>query len=141
MGTNSTSTTLTCTNACGFGNDPEIWWLRGFFVEAVGTFILLIAVLATTDPKNQSLQQPLAKIALISMAITLVGTSMGRLTGFSINPARDLGPRIVAAIKFGGQAFTSYTWVPIVGPLVGAAVAVPVYKYTIQTAEDDLNNY
>ena len=105
------------------------WTLQtaaAFFVEVIGTFILILAVLATADQNNKSLDSPIAKVMLIVFAIILAGTTVGKLTGFAINPARDLMPRFWAAAIYGKGALSAYTWVPVVGPMVGAALAVGV---------------
>ena len=62
-----------------------------------------------------------------------IGASLGGPTGYAINPARDLGPRIAHAllpIKGKGSSDWAYSWVPIVGPLVGAVLAALLYKAT-----------
>jgi glycerol uptake facilitator protein len=66
----------------------------------------------------------------VSLLIVAIGVSLGGTTGYAINPARDLGPRIVhALLPVPGKrdADWSYAWVPIVGPLVGAALAAVVH--------------
>jgi len=115
-------------SCCGLCNEPvaNLHLASAFFTEVIGTFILILAVLATADSNNKSLESPIAKVTLIAFAIILAGTTVGKLTGFSINPARDLMPRFWAAIMFGKGAISAYTWVPVVGPLVGAALAVGV---------------
>lgn len=101
-----------------------------FAAEAIGTFVLLCAVLATADKRNTSLNgNSMASFFVLFAGITVVGTSFGRLTGFAINPARDLGPRIWTMVVYGAEAFNAaYFWIPIAGPFAGAAAAVPVYE-------------
>jgi len=115
-------------SCCGLCNEPVegLHTAAAFFVEVIGTFILVLAVLATADQNNKSLESPIAKVMLIVFAIILAGTSVGKLTGFAINPARDLMPRFWAAAIYGKGALSAYTWVPVVGPMVGAALAVGV---------------
>ena len=115
-------------SCCGLCNEPVpgLSILSAFFTEVIGTFILILAVLATADSNNKSLESPIAKVTLIAFAIILAGTTVGKLTGFAINPARDLMPRFWAAMIYGKGALSSYTWVPVVGPMVGAALAVGV---------------
>ena len=65
-----------------------------------------------------------------AMLIVAVGMSLGGTTGYALNPARDLGPRIAHAIlpiKGKGSSGWDYSWVPIVGPLAGAALAALAY--------------
>ena len=60
-----------------------------------------------------------------------IGLSLGGPTGYAINPARDLGPRIVHALlplpNKGGSDW-SYAWIPVVGPLIGGAIAAGIYN-------------
>ncbi|MFW0109502.1 MIP/aquaporin family protein [Rothia sp. P13129] len=97
------------------------------FTEAVGTFVLIGFVVASGQ--TPSGLGPLA-VALIVVGI---GFSLGGATGYAINPARDLGPRIAHAvlpIKGKGDSNWSYAWVPVVGPIIGsvaAAILVPMF--------------
>jgi glycerol uptake facilitator protein len=93
--------------------------------EIVGTFILVFGVLAITGPWN-----PFATVALapliIGLLVLAIGLSLGGPTGYAINPARDLGPRIMHAIlpiPGKGGSDWSYSWVPVLGPLIGGAIA------------------
>ncbi|MCL4639798.1 MULTISPECIES: MIP/aquaporin family protein [Olivibacter] len=104
--------------------------------EIIGTFVLIIAVfffkdgeIAIDDTKTPI---GLGSIGAIPVAfvVWVIGLSLGGTTGYAINPARDLGPRIMHAIlpiknKAGFNA--SYAWVPVIGPLIGAALAYVVY--------------
>lgn len=90
--------------------------------EAIGTFILIGFVVASG--KTPSGLGPLA-VALIVVAL---GLSLGTPTGYAINPARDLAPRIAHALmpikaKTPGESDWSYAWVPVVGPIIGATAA------------------
>lgn len=99
--------------------------------EVVGTFVLIFAVFFFKDAElggDTATPIGLGSIGAIPVAfiVWVIGLSLGGTTGYAINPARDLGPRIVHAIlpiqdkaPFNG----SYAWVPIVGPLIGAALA------------------
>lgn len=107
-----------------FATGPELrsygWNL---VTEAVGTAILIIFVLVAGG--TPTAVGPLA-VALIVFGI---GASLGGPTGYAINPARDLGPRIAHAvlpIKGKGGSDWSYSWVPIVGPIIGTVLAVVV---------------
>jgi len=68
---------------------------------------------------------------IIGFVIFAIGASFGLNTGYAINPARDFGPRLWIAIVSGGASFTSYTWIPIVAPLLGGVVGAFIYDYTI----------
>ena len=71
-------------------------------------------------------RQPVRRYAAVAFVVVSIGASLGGPTGYAINPARDLGPRIVYAIlpiKGKGSAEWNYSWVPVVGPLVGGLLA------------------
>jgi glycerol uptake facilitator protein len=62
----------------------------------------------------------------VALLVTAIGLSLGGTTGYAINPARDLGPRIMHAflpMKHKGTSGWSYSWVPVMGPFTGAAFA------------------
>ncbi len=90
--------------------------------EIIGTFVLVFTVIAFTNGKT-----PAALGAVpVAFLVIAIGVSLGGPTGYAINPARDLGPRIAHAflpIKGKGSSDWSYAWVPVVGPLVGGALA------------------
>jgi glycerol uptake facilitator protein len=68
----------------------------------------------------------------VALLVLVIGLSLGGTTGYAINPARDLGPRIIHAIlpiPGKGGSDWEYSWVPVVGPLIGGAVAAVVYYY------------
>ena len=88
--------------------------------EAVGTFVLLAWIIASG--KTPSGLGPLA----VALVIVVIGLSLGGPTGYAINPARDLGPRIAHAIlpiPGKGGSDWAYSWVPVVGPIIGAVAA------------------
>lgn len=88
--------------------------------EIIGTFVLVFVIL--TFGGTPSGLGPLA----VALLVVGIGASLGGPTGYAINPARDLGPRIAHAIlpiKGKGSSDWAYSWVPIVGPLVGGTIA------------------
>lgn len=88
--------------------------------EIIGTFVLVFVIL--TFGGTPSGLGPLA----VGLLVVGIGVSLGGPTGYAINPARDLGPRIAHAvlpIKGKGSSDWAYSWVPVVGPLVGGALA------------------
>jgi len=92
--------------------------------EVIATFVLLIWILLNSAEVN-----PLG-YAGVAFLVIGIGGSLGGPTGYAINPARDLGPRIAYAvlpIKGKGSPEWNYSWVPIVAPLVGAVLAALVY--------------
>ena len=96
--------------------------------EAVGTFILVFAIKGIGNVTG--LSTGVDKLFVFGIIVS-VGMSLGGLTGYAINPARDLGPRLAHAvlpIKDKGDSNFSYGLVvPIVGPIIGAIVAVLLY--------------
>lgn len=119
-----------------FGTYPsfDVPW-RNFFSEFLGTAVLLLGVRALTDRRNAApggYVEPLALGALV----WAIGLSLGGLTGYAINPARDLGPRLASALLGWGpsvfQSHNSYFWIPIVAPLAGGVVGSFLYDVVIQ---------
>jgi glycerol uptake facilitator protein len=107
-----------------------------FISEAVGTFVLLFAVFYLVAPKmvieHQNVSFGLGSLGAIPVAFIVwaIGLSLGGTTGYAINPARDLGPRIVHAllpIKHKRDSDWGYSWVPILGPIVGGGLASVLY--------------
>lgn len=110
-----------------FATGPAIrnYWAN-FISEVIGTFVLVFVLMAFTRGKFTSGLNPLAVGALI----TSIGLSLGGTTGYAINPARDLGPRIAHAmlpIANKGGSDWSYSWVPVIGPIVGGLLAALVF--------------
>src|SRR5256714_3531634 len=97
--------------------------------EVIGGFMLVLALLAVLSPANFVPGSDLAKgfgPLLVGIIVAAIGLSLGGPTGYAINPARDLGPRIAHAvlpIAGKGSSDWGYAWIPIVGPTVGAVVA------------------
>ncbi len=105
--------------------------------EVVGTFVLLFTIFYFTDAElgtEQVTPIGLGSVGAIPVAflVWVIGLALGGTTGYAINPARDLGPRIVhALLPFKGKAGfdASYAWVPVVGPLLGAALAALLFLW------------
>jgi glycerol uptake facilitator len=108
--------------------------LGPLFDQIVATFFLLLFILAIVDSTNVGVKANLAPF-MVGMAVAAVGMSFGTGSGYAINPARDLGPRLFCWLMgWGVNAFPGphgYWWVPILGPLVGGPLAVPLYKLFI----------
>lgn len=115
-----------------FSTGPEI---RSYgwncLTEAIGTAVLILWVFVSGN--TESAIGPLG----VALIIVVIGNSLGGPTGYAINPARDLAPRIAHAIlpiKGKGGSDWGYSWVPVVGPIVGAIVATILYYLTLAPA-------
>lgn len=92
--------------------------------EIIGTFVLVFVVIGFGRNGDASGLAALGALP-VALLVLVIGTSLGGPTGYAINPARDLGPRIAHAIlpiAGKGSSDWSYSWVPIVGPLIGGAL-------------------
>lgn len=102
--------------------------------QVIGTALLVLVVFALTDERNQPPKSNMAPL-VVGLVVVAIGMSFGANAGYAINPARDLGPRLLAAVAgWGIVAFPGaggYFWVPIVGPLVGGALGAVVYDLCI----------
>ena len=105
--------------------------------EMIGTFVLIFVILYISEPSMNIPGVEETKIGLgtlgalpVALLVTAIGLSLGGTTGYAINPARDLGPRImhsVLPINNKGMSDWRYSWIPILGPLAGAAIAAVLY--------------
>ncbi|MCF8378698.1 MAG: aquaporin family protein [Bacteroidales bacterium] len=123
--------------AC-FSTEPAI--LRkgnNLFSEIIGTFVLIFVILYISEPTMEIPGVEATQIGLgtlgalpVGLLVTAIGLSLGGTTGYAINPARDLAPRIMHAIlpiKNKGTSNWHYAWVPVAGPVLGAAIAAGLY--------------
>ena len=102
--------------------------------EVIGTFVLVLGVLAILTPKNLNPEHgfdaglgPL----LVGVLVLGIGISLGGPTGYAINPARDLGPRLAHSllpIDGKGGSDWGYAWVPVVGPIIGGVLGALIYR-------------
>ena len=102
-------------------------WRYNFMTEMIGTFIFMLAVLYIIPPSNSLGSLDALPVALVVLGI---GLSLGGPTGYAINPARDLGPRIMHAIlpiKDKRDSDWTYSWIPVAAPIIGAFAAAYVY--------------
>jgi len=98
--------------------------------EVIGTAMLLLGVLAIVDPGNAGNAAAGLNPLLIGLLVFGIGLSLGGPTGYAINPARDLGPRIAHAvlpIAGKGDPDWEYAWVPVVGPIIGGVLGAFAY--------------
>ena len=114
-----------------FSTGPEIRdYAWNTITEILGTFVLVFVVLASGHWGDSATKTPggLGWLGALGVALLVVGigASLGGPTGYAINPARDLGPRIAHAvlpIPGKGSSDWGYSWVPVVGPIIGGVVA------------------
>lgn len=102
--------------------------LDNLITEIIGTFILILGVLYIASPSSSLGALDALPVALLVLGI---GLSLGGPTGYAINPARDLGPRIMhTLLPIPGKRDSDwgYAWVPILGPVLGALLAAMVFK-------------
>jgi glycerol uptake facilitator protein len=102
---------------------------NNIITEVIGTFVLMLGALLFTKPATNLGTLEALPVALLVLGI---GVSLGGPTGYAINPARDLGPRIahfILPIPQKRNSDWSYSWIPVVGPIVGALLAAMVFKY------------
>jgi glycerol uptake facilitator protein len=93
--------------------------------EIIGTFMLVLGVLGIIQQGNAAVVETGLPPLLIGFLVVSIGLSLGGPTGYAINPARDLGPRIAHAflpIAGKGGSDWEYSWIPVVGPIVGAVL-------------------
>ncbi|GAA0121703.1 MAG: aquaporin family protein [Clostridium argentinense] len=101
--------------------------LNNFICEFIGTFVLVFAILGVG---NTNMADGISPI-VVGLIIWVIGLTLGGTTGYAINPARDLGPRIAHAvlpIKGKGDSDWGYAWIPIVAPILGGIVAALVFN-------------
>jgi glycerol uptake facilitator protein len=117
---------------CTFPAFGESW--RNLFSEFIGTAVLMGCVRAIGDRRNWPSAGALEPF-VVGAVVWAIGLSLGGLTGYAINPARDFGPRLAAAVLgWGDSVFQShnwYFWVPIVGPILGGIAGTWLYDLAL----------
>ena len=112
-----------------FCNSPAIRNVRyNLITEIIGTFVLTFGALTMSAPSATLGTLDALPVGLLVLAI---GLSLGGPTGYAINPARDLGPRIahfILPIPGKRDSDWGYSWIPVVGPIVGALIAAYIFK-------------
>jgi len=113
-----------------FCNAPAIRKIGyNLITEIVGTFVLVFGALAMSKPTTSLGTLDALPVGLLVLGI---GLSLGGPTGYAINPARDLGPRIahfLLPIKGKRDSDWSYSWIPVVGPVIGGLLAAFLYGH------------
>lgn len=111
-----------------FSTGPAIRNVTWNFVsEVIGTFVLVFVILTFG---NSGAMGDMGALP-VALLVVVIGLSLGGTTGYAINPARDLGPRIMHAIlpiPGKGGSDWEYSWIPVVGPLTGGVIAALVYQ-------------
>ncbi|KAJ8700792.1 hypothetical protein PTI98_003784 [Pleurotus ostreatus] len=118
--------------------------VSAFFDEFLGTAVLMLVVLAMTDKQNTPPPPGLAPLVLF-MLVLGIGVALGVQTGYAINPARDLGPRILTSMVGYGKAVYTFRnqywlWCPVLGPFIGAQIAAFFYDLFLFNGEEGLFN-
>ena len=111
-------------------------------MQFLGTFILVFILLTVKDPRNGPLPPFITPIALF-LAMLGIGFCFGAQTGFAVNPARDLGPRILSAMAgYGREVFNFrhqyWLWAGVLAPILGALTAGAVYDVFLYSGESSL---
>lgn len=109
-----------------FSTDPAISNPpSNFFSEFLGTFILILGIHSIFSSQIADVTAPIG-VGYVGVLVWVIGLSMGGTTGYAINPARDLGPRLahyILPIPHKGSSGWKYAWLPILAPLTGGTFA------------------
>lgn len=111
---------------------------NNLITEIIGTIVLILGVLFIAQPGSSLGALDALPVAFLVLAI---GLSLGGPTGYAINPARDLGPRIMHTIlplKNKRSSNWEYSWIPIVGPIIGALLAGLIFKLLVELKVDEV---
>uniref|UniRef100_A0A3B4UZQ4 Aquaporin-3 n=1 Tax=Seriola dumerili TaxID=41447 RepID=A0A3B4UZQ4_SERDU len=108
--------------------------VNGFFDQIIGTAALIVCILAIVDPYNNPIPQGLEAFT-VGFVVLVIGLSMGFNSGYAVNPARDLGPRIFTSMAgWGSEVFTvrnGWFLVPIFAPFLGTFIGVIIYQLMV----------
>ncbi|KAJ8363467.1 hypothetical protein SKAU_G00122980 [Synaphobranchus kaupii] len=108
--------------------------VNGFFDQLIGTAALIVCILAIVDPYNNPIPRGLEAFT-VGFVVLVIGLSMGFNSGYAVNPARDLGPRLFTALAgWGKEVFTAKSYwffVPIFAPFLGTFIGVLVYQLMV----------
>ncbi|XP_072920336.1 aquaporin-3-like isoform X2 [Hemitrygon akajei] len=108
--------------------------ITGIFDQAAGTAVLIFCILTIVDPLHTPVRTGLEAFT-IGLVVLITGWSMGSNSQYSLNPARDIGPRLFTAIAgWGSEVFTAgsyWFWIPLVSPIIGAALGVLMYQFIV----------
>jgi glycerol uptake facilitator protein len=106
-------------------------YLNAFIAEVIGTAVLLWGILASGDSKNTGLMHNMGPF-LVGGTVLAVGLSLGGPSGYAINPARDLGPRLFGLVAGTQGLFADgYWWIPVVAPIIGGIIGIYLYDWFV----------
>eukprot|EP00039_Didymoeca_costata_P000777 m.47230 g.47230 ORF g.47230 m.47230 type:complete len:273 (-) comp10466_c0_seq2:56-874(-) len=114
---------------------PFLTVIAGIGDQVIGTAILATGVFAMIDPENDLAPSPRALPFAVGMLVVAIGASFGLNSGYAINPARDVGPRLFSAFVYGSEVFTVdkyWCLIPAVAPVVGASIGSTLYLWMIR---------
>ncbi|XP_005996556.2 uncharacterized protein LOC102362138 [Latimeria chalumnae] len=122
---------------------PYLTIRNGFIDQVIGTAILIICILTIVDSQNSQVLKSLEPL-LVGLVVMTIGMSMGVNSGYAMNPARDLAPRLFTFFAgWGPEVFVagnSWWWVPVVAPLFGSGIGTFLYLVFVQFHHPDLLN-
>jgi len=111
-------------------------YVSNILSEIIGAFVLVFTVFYISGAQITPTKTPIGLGSVgalpVALLVWVIGMSLGGTTGYAINPARDLGPRIIhflVPIKNKGTSDWAYSWIPVFGPILGAALAAVLYLY------------
>ncbi|KAJ6469522.1 aquaporin-like protein [Mycena sanguinolenta] len=134
--------TLKTAGAFGTFAAPYLTDVSAFFDEIIGTFMLVLIIVALTDKKSTAPPPGLFPLTIF-LVILGISSSLGMQTGFALNPARDFGPRLLtAAVGYPATVFSSrnqyWLWGGIIAPVIGAQLAVALYDLFLYKEADSI---
>jgi glycerol uptake facilitator protein len=111
-------------------------YVSNILSEIIGAFVLVFTVFYISGAQITPTKTPIGLGSVgalpVALLVWVIGMSLGGTTGYAINPARDLGPRIIhflVPIKNKSTSDWAYSWIPVFGPILGAALAAVLYLY------------
>ncbi|XP_034095378.1 aquaporin-7 isoform X2 [Gymnodraco acuticeps] len=114
---------------------PYLSLMGGFIDQVLGTALLLLCLMALSDQRNKPAAAGTEPIA-VGLLVLLIGISMGRNSGYAINPTRDIAPRLFTAVAGWGmdvfRAGNGWWWVPLVAPPIGGVLGAGLYKVLVE---------
>lgn len=117
--------------AAGVSSTGGYSFINAFIAEIIGTAVLLWGILASGDSRNTGLMHNMGPF-LVGGTVLAVGLSLGGPSGYAINPARDLGPRLFGLVAGTQGLFADgYWWIPVVAPIIGGLIGIYLYDWFV----------